>query len=338
MSDKKMKIEKRKKIILAGITPSGTIHLGNYVSVVHPTVELVKESGSLSYCFIADYHSLIKLSSAVSRTQYVYEIAAMWMSLEPKDNKFVIYKQSDIPEITEINWIMTCVTSKGIMNRAHAYKKMIASKIENVDESVNMGLFNYPILMTADILASDADIIPIGQDQVQHIEIANHIIKNFNKSYGRFKVKLSAFMPNKANNLIPGTDGKKMSKSYNNIIPLFASSNELYKSIMKIVTNSQTHEEPKCPRSCTIFSLFKYFSEDKEICALNRQYKNGISWSTAKKMLFENIEAKMRPFREKYRYLLENKSILRKRLKDDAEKAREGARRTLHNMKKLTGI
>ena len=228
-----------KKIILTGITPSGIPHLGNYLGAIKPSITLSKDPNSISRYFISDYHSLVKLWDAKERKNFTYEIAASWIACGLDLNNVLFYKQSDVPEIMELNWILTSVTSKGLLNRSHAYKSFVESNINNNekdhDKGITMGLFNYPILMAADILALEAEIIPVGKDQIQHIEIARDIANRFNHIYkSKILVTPKAYV-NANNSIIPGLDGRKMSKSYGNTIPLFSTETQLKKYCFMIL-------------------------------------------------------------------------------------------------------
>ena len=334
--------DKKKKVILTGITPSGTPHIGNYIGAIKPALANAQDANYDAYFFIADYHSLIKLWDNKLRQAYIYEIAATWLALGLDPSKVTFYRQSDIPEILELNWILTSVSAKGLLNRAHAYKaavdENIANNTKDQDASVTMGLFNYPILMAADILMFNAEIVPVGKDQIQHIEITRDIANRFNHIYKGGLLTPPAALIDESTQTIPGLDGRKMSKSYHNTIPLFAPSKKLRKLIMKIITNSQAPKEPKSTENCTIFELYKNFAQPDEIIELAQHYATGIGWGEAKQVLFEKINNVISPIRDKYEYLLDNPKIIDEHLALGAEKARKQASGLLGNIKAQIGM
>ncbi|MFZ9036331.1 MAG: tryptophan--tRNA ligase [Francisellaceae bacterium] len=331
-----------KKIILTGITPSGAPHIGNYIGAIKPALSMAHKPENSCYYFIADYHSLIKLWDAKLRQQYIYEIAATWLALGLDPDRVVFYRQSDVPEIMELNWILTSVTAKGLLNRAHAYKAAVDANLaegsKDQDFGITMGLFNYPMLMAADIIMFDADLVPVGKDQIQHIEITRDIANRLNHVYDNNLVKAPAALVDERIQTIPGLDGRKMSKSYNNTIPLFAPAKKLRKLIMKIVTNSQAPDEPKSTENCTLFSLYQQFAGDEEVNALAKRYKQGIGWGEAKQLLFEKMDAELTPYREKYEYLMANPSMIDEYLQKGAAKARQQAKIKLQTIKKVIGM
>ena len=331
-----------KKILLTGITPSGVAHLGNYIGAIKPAIEMVEDDQYEAYFFVADYHSLTKLRDPELRRNYVYSIAATWLAFGLNTEKVVFYRQSDVPEIMELNWILNSVTVKSLLNRGHAYKAAVdanknSKKIE-CDTGINMSLFNYPVLMTADILMFNADLIPVGSDQNQHIEIARNIASQFNHAYRKNVFNIPRAVSKKKTQIIPGLDGRKMSKSYNNTIPLFISSTRLRKLIMKINTNSQALSDPKTTENCTIFSLYENFGTEKEISELRSSYKNGIGWGVAKQMLFEKMNAFLEPHRENYNYFMRNRHLIDEYLEDGQKKARAKAKGLLFEIKKIIGV
>jgi len=252
-----------KKRILTGITTTGTPHIGNYIGAIRPAVELSSNNDE-SFFFLADYHSIIKNQDSLSIKESVKDIALAWLScgLDPKKTCF--YRQSDVPEIMELTWILNCVTAKGLMNRAHAYKAATALNDNDPDKGITMGLFSYPVLMAADILMFDSTHVPVGSDQMQHLEMTRDIAARFNHLYKPLFTLPEPIIDNDEK-VVPGLDGRKMSKSYNNVIPLLGSDKKLKKSIMKIVTNSLEPGEPKNPNDCTLFELYKYFANADEI-------------------------------------------------------------------------
>jgi tryptophanyl-tRNA synthetase len=278
-------VEKQQRV-LTGITTSGMPHLGNLVGAVLPAIEASNHQNTSSFLFLADYHSLIKNTDSELTHSSSFEIAACWLACGLDPSKVIFYRQSDIPHIFELAWILGCLTSKGLLNRAHAYKAAISDNeekgIKDIDKGVTMGLFNYPILMAADILMFSADIVPVGQDQKQHIEMARDIALKFNHHYGELLTPPEAQI-SEVTGVLPGLDGRKMSKSYNNTIPVFADEKELKKTIMKIKTNSLEPGDPKDSSECNIFSIYKAIANEEEISVLQNQYDEGIGWGEAKK-------------------------------------------------------
>ena len=247
-----------KKRILTGITTTGTPHVGNYLGAIKPSLELAEEN-SESFFFLADYHALIKTQNTIDIKASVKDVALAWLSSGLDTDKSYFYKQSDIKEITELSWILTCITAKGLMNRAHAYKAAIAENKSDEDKGINMGLFSYPILMASDILIFNSTHVPVGSDQLQHLEMTRDIAQRFNHLYKKtFNIPEAIVQEDKK--VIPGLDGRKMSKSYNNIIPLLSDEKTLKKSIAKIVTNSLEPGDPKDPNGCNVFNLYTQFA------------------------------------------------------------------------------
>ena len=278
-------MEKQQRV-LTGITTSGMPHLGNLVGAVLPAIEASNHQNTSSFLFLADYHSLIKNTDSELTHSSSFEIAACWLACGLDPSKVIFYRQSDIPHIFELAWILGCLTSKGLLNRAHAYKAAISDNeekgIKDIDKGVTMGLFNYPILMAADILMFSADIVPVGQDQKQHIEMARDIALKFNHHYGELLTPPEAQI-SEVTGVLPGLDGRKMSKSYNNTIPVFADEKELKKTIMKIKTNSLEPGDPKDSSECNIFSIYQAIANEEEISGLQNQYDEGIGWGEANK-------------------------------------------------------
>jgi tryptophanyl-tRNA synthetase len=286
-----------KKRILTGITTTGIPHIGNYIGAIRPALELANESDE-SFFFLADYHSIIKNQNIEEIKHSVENVALAWLSsgLDPKKTYF--YRQSDVPEILELSWILSCVTAKGLMNRAHAYKAASSINTDDPDKGITMGLFSYPVLMAADILMFDSTHVPVGSDQIQHLEMTRDIAARFNHL---FKPLLTLPEPiiQKNENVVLGTDGRKMSKSYGNVIPLLESEKNLKKSIMKIVTNSLEPGEPKDSINCTVFELYKNFAAESEIQSMQQSYDDGISWGEAKEILFNLVNEELQPIRSK---------------------------------------
>ena len=329
-----------KKISLTGIQATGDLHIGNYFGAIKPALELAKEFDARY--FIADYHSLNTVKNPAELNGYIRAVAAGWLAAGLDPDKVIFYRQSSIPEVFELTTMIMAFTSKGLMNRAHAYKAAVQDNNERGDDpdaGINMGLFTYPVLMAADIILFDSDVVPVGKDQQQHIEMAQDIAQSVNANYRKeiLKVPQPAIQENVA--VIPGLDGRKMSKSYNNTIPLFAEEKELRKTIMRIVTNSQGVEEPKDPEASQIFSLYKLFATEEEQSALASRYrKGGMGWGEAKEELFIAANRLLAPMREKYNKLIASPEELDHILAKGAEKARVIAAATVKRFRKAAGI
>ena len=325
-----------KKRILTGITTTGIPHIGNYIGAIRPAIELAKGSDE-SFFFLADYHSIIKNQNIDEIKNSVENVALAWLSCGLDPSKTYFYRQSDVPEILELSWVLNCVTSKGLMNRAHAYKSETSKNINDPDKGITMGLFSYPILMAADILMFDSTHVPVGSDQMQHLEMTRDIAARFNHL---FKPLLTLPEPiiQEKEEVVLGTDGRKMSKSYGNVIPLLESEKALKKSIMKIVTNSLEPGEPKDSKNCTVFDLYKYFATESEINTFQKSYDNGISWGEAKEILFDSINKELQPIRTKYEELSENKDHINDLLSDGAKKTRIIAKEKILQIREAVGL
>tara|TARA_B100000900_G_scaffold349877_1_gene316201 strand:+ start:199 stop:1191 length:993 start_codon:yes stop_codon:yes gene_type:complete len=325
-----------KKRILTGITTTGTPHVGNYLGAIKPSLELADEN-SESFFFLADYHALIKTQDTKSIKSSVKDVALAWLSSGLDPNKSYFYKQSDIKEITELSWILTCITAKGLMNRAHAYKAAVADNKSDEDKGINMGLFSYPILMASDILIFNSTHVPVGSDQLQHLEMTRDIAQRFNHLYKKtFNIPEAIVHEN--NKIIPGIDGRKMSKSYKNIIPLLSDEKTLKKSVAKIVTNSLEPGEPKNPDGCTVFDLYSCFASEAQQSQFKKAYLDGISWGDAKNELFNVINEELLPIRETFIKLDEDKNLVNDLLDAGAEKVRPLAQEMLGELRELVGI
>ncbi len=330
-----------KQTYLTGITTTGTPHLGNYVGAIRPAIAASKSADNESFYFLADYHALIKSQDPAKVRQSRTEIAAAWLALGLDTNKATFYRQSDIPEIPELTWMLTCMTAKGLMNRAHAYKGVVQENIDagssDPDKGITMGLFSYPILMAADILMFKSTRVPVGKDQVQHLEMTRDIAQRFNHHFGDHLV-IPEVVVDEDGALLAGLDGRKMSKSYNNTIPLFGTSKQLRKSIMKIKTNSQEPGEPKATENNTVFELFCAFGSNDEIAQLREDYAAGIGWGDAKQRLYEVIEAILAEPREKYNDLMANPADIEQVLQDGAKKARAVSAPYMAQLRKAVGL
>jgi tryptophanyl-tRNA synthetase len=325
-----------KKRILTGITTTGTPHIGNYLGAIKPALELTKDFDE-SFFFLADYHAIIKNSNNNEIAESVKNVALAWLASGLDTNKSFFYRQSDVPEILELSWILNCVTAKGLMNRSHAYKAATALNTSDEDKGITMGLFSYPVLMAADILLFNATHVPVGADQIQHIEMTRDIAGRFNHQYKK-TFELPEAIIQSSQKIIPGIDGRKMSKSYGNIIPLLSTENILKKSIAKIVTNSLEPGVPKDPTDCSVFSLYSCFASKDEIKDFNQEYKNGISWGDAKAKLFDVINAEVTPVRERYVSLSNDTDLINDYLSDGSKKVREIAKEMLDSVRYSIGI
>ena len=327
------------KISLTGIKPTGNIHIGNYFGAIKPALALT--SSYFGVYFVADLHALNSNPRPNELRQLIYEVAASWIAFGLDTEKAIFFRQSDIHEIPELTTVLSAVTPKGLMNRAHAYKAMIDKNIEtgrDPDDGVNMGLFTYPILMAADILLYDSDFVPVGLDQRQHVEIARDIAENFNRIYGKtLKLPEGIFAEDVKD--VPGTDGRKMSKSYGNTLPIFGTEKELRKQVMRIVTDSTPPEDPKNPDNDNLFQIFKLFGTPKRVEEVRQLYlKGGLAYGTLKQELFETMLVTFKPARERFNYLMENKPEIDLLLAQGAEQARELGRPILAKVRKAVGL
>ncbi len=310
---------------LTGITPSGTPHLGNYVGAIRPSVQASLRADVQNFYFLADYHALIKVDDPARIQRSTMEIAASWLASGLDPERVTFYRQSDIPEIAELTWLLTCVTSKGLLNRAHAYKAAVDQNTaaqQEPDAEISAGLFMYPVLMAADILMFKAHQVPVGRDQVQHIEMARDIAQRFNHLYGEHLTLPQALIEDNVATL-PGLDGRKMSKSYDNHIPLFAPRQQLKKLVAGILTDSRAPGEPKETEGSALFQIYQAFASAEETATLRQAYLDGISWADAKQVLFERIDREMAPMRERYTALMAAPDKMEEILRAGAQKARK---------------
>lgn len=330
----------QKQTVLTGITTTGTPHLGNYVGAIKPAIAASRVDQNRSFYFLADYHALIKCEDAQRVRQSTLEIAASWLALGLDTDQAVFYRQSDIPEILELTWMLSCVCAKGLMNRAHAYKAAVQlnqDEGEDPDYGISMGLFNYPVLMSADILLFKATHIPVGKDQVQHIEMARDMAQRFNHKYRELLVLPEAVISEDMA-ILPGLDGRKMSKSYNNTIPLWLTAKQLRKHIMRIVTNSKEPGEPKKPDESSLFDIYAAFASQSERDEMVQALANGLAWGEAKQIVFECIDKELAPAREHYEDLIANPKQIEETLLAGAERARRVAGNLMQKMRKAVGI
>ncbi len=331
----------KRKRVLTGITTTGSPHIGNLAGAILPAIKASKKKSTDSFLFLADYHSLIKNKDPELTSASSFEIAACWLAcgLDPKE--VIFYRQSDIPHIMELAWVLSCLTSKGLMNRAHAYKAAVSENKtksnKDLERGITMGLYNYPVLMSADILIFNADVVPVGLDQKQHVEMTRDIASRFNHHYGEI-FKIPEVSIEDEAGVLPGIDGRKMSKSYNNVIPIFLNKDDLRKKIMKIKTDSKTPGEPKETENSSIFSIYRAFAPEDQTRKFQDLYKEGISWGEAKELLFELLKNQIQPFRQEYKELIKDKSALEKILLLGAEKALDISTPIINKVRKAVGI
>ena len=331
----------RKRRILTGITTSGTPHLGNYVGAIRPAIAASRKDDAESFYFLADYHALIKCGDPARVQRSTLEIAASWLACGLDPDKVFFYRQSDIPEIPELTWLLTCVTAKGLLNRAHAYKAAVDANRnadDDPDAGVTAGLYMYPVLMAADILIFGANEVPVGRDQIQHIEMARDIGQRFNHLYGGeyFTLPEARIEENVAT--LPGTDGRKMSKSYDNTIPLWLPANELKKAVLGIVTDSRAPGEAKDADTSNLFAIYQAFATPEETAAMREAFAAGIGWGDAKQKLFERVDSELAPMREKYEALIADPARIEALLHAGADKARERSRPLIDALRRAAGI
>ena len=335
----------QKKVSLTGIKPTGDLHLGNYIGAIRPALEMA--SAYESMYFIADYHALTSVRDRADMVTWTRSAAATWLTLGLDPRQTIFYRQSDIPEVFELQWVLSCVTGKGLMNRAHAYKaardRNAEAGVPDLDAGINMGLFNYPVLMAVDILIMNADVVPVGQDQVQHLEYAADIAGSFNHLFGdvfQFRIPAAVTPPGDSGRVLPGLDGRKMSKSYGNYIPLFAPETRLRKLVRSVRSDSTPVEEPKDPDTSAAFQLYENFAAAREIADMRRRLEaGGTGWGELKNALFEVLNARLTPLRERYDELMDPANgEIEKILTEGAERARDRARPVLASARRAIGI
>jgi tryptophanyl-tRNA synthetase len=336
---------------LTGITTTGTPHLGNYVGAIRPAIEASRRDGNDAFFFLADYHALIKSDDPVRIARSRLEIAATWLACGLDPQRVTFYRQSDIPEIPELTWMLTCVTAKGLLNRAHAYKAAVdqnTAKGEDPDAAITAGLYMYPVLMSADILIFNADKVPVGRDQVQHIEMARDIGQRFNHIYGAAwraaggrddPFVLPEVVIDESVATLAGLDGRKMSKSYDNTVPLFeGGAKALRDAVAKIVTDSREPGEPKDPDSSSLYAIYRAFAGDAESATFRKELESGMGWGDAKRKLCERIEQDIAPLRERYDALMAHPDDIEDALREGARKARAVAMPRLETMRRAVGL
>jgi len=326
--------------VLTGITTTGTPHLGNYVGAIRPAIAAASDVTAESFLFLADYHALIKCGDPAQVHRSSMEIAAAWLACGLDTSRTVFYRQSDVPEVTELAWILSCHASKGLMNRAHAYKAAVAQNLEtneDPDFGITMGLFGYPVLMAADILLFNATKVPVGRDQIQHVEMARDIAQRFNHNCGELLTLPEAVVQDNVATL-QGLDGRKMSKSYNNTIPLFGSEVQLRKAVNKIRTNLLEPGEPKDPEDSPVFQIWAAFSDSEGAARMRGAFADGIGWGEAKRQLFEQINAEIAPARSRYNELIAEPAEIESILLAGAQRARATSSVLMQRIRHAVGI
>jgi len=327
--------------VLTGITTSGTPHLGNYAGAIRPAVAASRQAGVESFYFLADYHALIKVQDPARVQQSTLEIAASWLACGLDPDKVWFYRQSDIPEIPELTWLLTCVAGKGLLNRAHAFKAAVdknTAEGNDADAGITAGLFMYPVLMAADILLFGAHKVPVGRDQVQHIEMARDFGARFNHLYGQAYFTLPEAAIEESVATLPGLDGRKMSKSYDNTIALFADAATLKKKIMGLLTDSKAPGEPKDTEGSALFQLYQAFATPEQTAVMRKAFAEGIAWGDAKQQLFAVIDAEIAPMRERYNALMADPARIEAILQAGAVKARAIATPLLRELRHAVGL
>ena len=329
--------------ILTGITTTGTPHLGNYAGAIRPAIIASRDSNADSFYFLADYHALIKCDDPLRIQRSRLEIAATWLAGGLDVDRVTFYRQSDIPEIPELTWLLTCVAAKGLLNRAHAYKASVDKNVEtgeDPDAGITMGLYSYPVLMAADILMFNAHKVPVGRDQIQHVEMARDIGQRFNHLFGQGKefFTMPEALIEESVATLPGLDGRKMSKSYDNTIPLFSSAKEMKDAISRIVTDSRAPGEAKDPDNSHLFTLFQAFATPSQSDEFRSELLQGLSWGEAKNRLFQLLDNELGESRERYHQLIERPADLEDMLQIGAKKARSVATPFLHELREAVGL
>ena len=331
-------------ISLTGIKPTGEPHIGNFVGAIRPALKLAEEYDA--YYFIADYHALTTVRDAGEMALQTRSVAATWLACGLDPSKVVFYRQSDVPETFELTWILSCLSPKGLVNRAHAYKAARDRNSEagegDLDAGVNMGLYGYPVLMAADILIMEADVVPVGKGQVQHVEMTRDMAEKFNLAFGgRYALKTPRhlYADSEASHTVTGLDGRKMSKSYGNVIPLFAEESRLKKLCRRITTDSTTLEDPKDPDTSSVFAIYQLFAGEAEQADMReRMLAGGTGWGTFKDELYGKLNEVLSGPRERYNELMNDPKAIEAVLAEGAEKAREHARRVLGRVREAVGI
>ncbi|MDQ3367838.1 MAG: tryptophan--tRNA ligase [Myxococcota bacterium] len=327
--------------ILTGIKPTGTPHIGNLLGAIRPALALAALPDTEAMYFIADYHALTTVHDGKALAELTREVAATWLAFGLDPERTLFYRQSDVPETFELAWILACFTSKGWMNKMHAYKARVQDQgtdAETADAGINVGLYTYPILMAADILLFDTDLVPVGKDQVQHVEIARDMAQRVNHTFKAELLRLPQAKVEEQTAVVVGLDGRKMSKSYDNVIPLLAPAKQLRKTVNRIVTDSTPPEAPKDPDTSHIFQLYKLFATPEQVAALDGRYRAGIGWGDAKGALADVLEATLAGPRATYEALMADPASVEALLVRGAERARAYARPVLQRLREAIGI
>ena len=329
--------------ILTGITTTGTPHLGNYAGAIRPAIVASRDPNADSFYFLADYHALIKCDDPLRIQRSRQEIAATWLAAGLDVDRVTFYRQSDIPEIPELTWLLTCVAAKGLLNRAHAYKASVDKNLENgedPDAGITMGLYSYPVLMAADILMFNANKVPVGRDQIQHVEMARDIGQRFNHLFcnGKEFFAMPEALIEESVATLPGLDGRKMSKSYDNTIPLFSSAKDMKSAISRIVTDSRAPGEAKDPDNSHLFTLYQAFSTPEQAAELRSELLQGLGWGEAKERLFKLLDAELGESRERYHDLMSRPADMEDILLAGAQKARQTASPFLAQLREAVGL
>lgn len=339
---KSLRKHSMKQRILTGITTTGIPHLGNYVGAIRPAIAAAQDANAESYLFLANYHGIIKCHDPEMIQQSTQAIAATWLACGLDTERTTFYRQSDIPEILELNWILTCITPKGLINRAHAYKAAVQANLDagqtDQDHQIEMGLYTYPILMTADILMFKANSVPVGRDQIQHVEMARDIAQRFNHRFGKELFVLPEAKIDENVQLLVGLDGRKMSKSYGNTIELFQNPKQRQKAVNKIVTNLKEPGESKQKDESPLFEIYQAFATPSETAEFERMLNEGLAWGEAKKMLSAKIGAELDEKTDLYHHLIANPARIEDILQAGADKARSQAKELLAQVKEAVGI
>ena len=327
-----------KKVSLTGVKPTGQVHIGNWLGAIQPALQLADQADVLAAYFIADYHSLTTVRDAAEMRALAYEVAASWLAFGLDPEKVLFYRQSDVPEVFELSWVLACMSPKGFMNKAHAYKAARDANVEagqDEDAGVNMGLYTYPILMAADILIVDADVVPVGRDQVQHVEIARDIAQRINHAFGEGTLHLPKAEVQEHVAVVPGVDGRKMSKSYGNTLACFDS--KLRKKVMRLQTDSVGEHDPKDPDNSLVFSIHRSLLTTDQVADLAERYRAGIRWGDAKQALFEDLESRLAEPRARYEALIKDPDTLEDILRAGKDRAREITTRVMDRVRAAMG-
>ncbi len=324
----------KRKRSLSGIKPTGSPHLGNYLGMIQPAIELQEDYDA--FYFVADYHALTTVKDPVKMRRLVYELTSYFLAFGLDPERAAFFRQSDIPEVTELTWVLSCVTHMGLLERAHAYK---AARDRGEQKEINHGVFTYPVLMASDILIYDSDVVPVGADQIQHLEMTRDIAQKFNGGFDGKFLKLPEAKVRKDVATVPGTDGRKMSKSYDNLIEPLAAPKKLRKQVMQIETDSTPLDEPKNPDTCTVVDLYKLVADGDEVAQMEKNYRaGGYGYGHAKQELFETLESRFAPYREKYESIREDQEYLEKILARGADRVRPIVEEVMDRVRRASGI